>query len=68
MIRRWHRLGAIDEHPKHPVLASAHELNLYDFEPAGGRYPLGNCPNSINLKHHFFNKLDWGRKTDFRGN
>jgi hypothetical protein len=58
VIRRWHGAGAVDKHPQHPVLASADELEVDDFESAGGRHAVGNCPNSIDLKYHVFNYLD----------
>ena len=58
MIRRWHGAGAVDKHAQHPVLASAYELDVNDFESAGGRNAVGNSPNSIDLKYHVFNYLD----------
>jgi hypothetical protein len=39
------------------ALPGAAQLDFHYLEPAGGRYPLRNFPNLVNLKCHETNSL-----------
>ncbi len=42
----------VEKHPQHPRVASAEELDLDHFEPAGGGDALRDFPHAINVKRH----------------
>src|ERR1700730_3654221 len=46
------RRGLVEKYSQHARLTSAEELDIHDFEPAGGGHPLRDFPHTFNVKRH----------------
>jgi hypothetical protein len=61
--------GLVQKHAQHPSLAPTEELDVKNFESAGGGDPVRNSPDTINVKRHESNNLlADGRITDGASN